>query len=153
MSDQPDDTWGQSLNEAVRAIARKTGRPSDFTPEIANLICERLAEGESLRAICKDEEMPSARTVHRWLESKEEWAEAFRQQYAHAREVQADTLADQVIEIADDTSGDPTRDRLRVDARKWAASKLAPKRYGDKLAVGGADDLPPVKSSLTVEFV
>jgi hypothetical protein len=89
----------------------------------------------------------------------------FRRQYAHARECQADFYAEQIVDIADGkdklevTEGEPVlvrdhnRDRLRIDARKWFASKLAPKKYGDKVAVGGADDLPPIASTLTVEFV
>lgn len=125
------------------------GRPTDFTPETANEICERLSKGESLRSICADEEsgwLPSARTVHRWLASEEDWAKEFRQQYAHAREAQADTLVDEIIEIADQpnvrtnadgetVASDPQRDRLRVDARKWVASKLAPKKYGERIAL------------------
>lgn len=129
-----------------------TGRPCEFTPEAANEICDRLARGESLRSICADEQsgwLPSERTVFRWLETND----AFRQQYAHAREVQAETLVDQIIEIADGRDvleredmdaqaandvavvRDHNRDRLRIDARKWVASKLAPKKYGDKLDV------------------
>jgi hypothetical protein len=126
------------------------GRPSEFTPEAANEICERLAKGESLRSICADEEsgwLPSERTVFRWLETNE----AFRQQYAHAREVQAETLVDQIIDIADGKDKldpkeleaqvasdtvvirDHNRDRLRIESRKWVASKLAPKKYGEKV--------------------
>ena len=134
-----------------------TGRPSDFTPEIANEICERLAKGESLRAICADDEsgwLPTARTVHRWLTVEEEWASAFRQQYAHAREAQADHYADEIVAIADGVVNDPQRDRLRVDARKWYASKLAPKKYGDKVALtGGGEGDAPIRTALTVSFV
>jgi hypothetical protein len=135
------------------------GRPSGYTPEVADAICERLAGGESLRTICADEGMPSAVSVGRWLadESREE----FRRQYARAREAQADYLADEILQIADDGRNDtyPTengaavnhdaiqRSRLRVDARKWYAAKLAPKKYGEKMAIGGADDLPPIRST------
>jgi len=123
------------------------GRPSDFTPEIAGRICEELIEGKSLREICKAEDMPSASTVCRWLGQHE----AFREQYARAREAQADTLFDEILEIADDGTNDYVirkgegedvervdhdhiaRSRLRVDARKWMASKLQPKKYGDKV--------------------
>lgn len=134
------------------------GRPSDFTPEIANEICERIAKGESLRSICgseRDDFLPSERTVYRWLESEEEFGAPFRQQYAHAREAQADFYVGEIVEIADQPNkrllpdgttveNDPTRDRLRVDARKWVASKLAPKKYGDKVALtgGGEGDSP-----------
>lgn len=147
---------------------KKTGRPTDFSPEIANEICERLMKGQSLRFICRDEEggwIPSERTIYRWLETNE----PFRQQYAHAREVQADTLVDQIVSIADgedinpDASDgekaaamvrDAARDRLRMDARKWVASKLAPKKYGEKVALTGGDaDDAPIKTAVTVTFV
>lgn len=100
-----------------------------FTQELADEICERLAKGESLRSICRDEHVPSLTTVLRWVEEKPEFSE----QYARAREAQADTLADEIISIADDDAEDVNRSRLRVDARKWVASKLKPKRYGDKI--------------------
>jgi hypothetical protein len=133
------------------ALERKTGghhrgRPTIFSPELADRICERLADGESLRRICLDEDMPGKSTVMRWLAKFPE----FRDQYARAREVQADTLFDECLEIADDSSGDFTtketdsgpvqivnhehiaRSKLRVDTRKWMAGKLAPKKYGDR---------------------
>ena len=108
------------------------GRPSLLTPELADAICERLIEGESLRSICRDDEMPHCATVCRWLAADEQ----FREQYACAREAQADTLFDEILDIADGKNADGAdvqRDRLSVDARKWMASKLNAKKYGDKL--------------------
>lgn len=92
-------------------------------------ICDRLAGGESLRAICRDAEMPAASTVFAWLAADADFAE----RYARAREAQADALVDEIIDIADgtDASGDAARDRLRVEARKWAAARLAPRKYGE----------------------
>lgn len=124
------------------------GRPSSFTPEAAAEICERLANGESLRSITSNDRMPSQATVFRWLAGNEE----FRKQYAHAREAQADTLADEIVHIADTPmegtvvtlkewgeeikTGDMIEHRkLRVDARKWYAAKLAPKKYSEKQQV------------------
>lgn len=116
----------------------RTGRPSDYTQEIADEICTRLANGESLRAICnsdRDDFMPAMGTVLRWVGEKPE----FRDQYARAREIQAESHADEIVTIADgDKFAEPdavgvARDRLRVDARKWVASKLLPKKYGDKV--------------------
>lgn len=104
------------------------GRPSDFTQATADEICKRLSEGESLRTICEDDLMPSRETVRRWLADNE----TFRGQYAHAREVQADHYADRVVDDAL-TATDASIGRLRMDALKWAASKLAPKKYGDKI--------------------
>lgn len=141
---------------AKKAAAKKRGRPSVFSQEVADAICERLGEGESLRTICGGDDMPAASTVFKWLAEKTEFSE----QYARAREKQADFYAEEIIQIADDGRNDTymtengpavnhdaiQRSRLRVDARKWYASKLAPKKYGEKLAVGGAEDLPPIQS-------
>ncbi len=126
--------------------SRKNGRPTLYSDKLVAKICRRLAEGETLRAVCRDPVMPDKATILRWL--GDEAKAAFRDQYAHARDMQADALFDEALEIADDASGDWTEDkdgkksldhehvqrsRLRVDTRKWAAGKLAPKRYGDKL--------------------
>lgn len=147
------------------AQPRPVGRPSDYSQEIADAICDRIADGFSLRTICEAEDMPGKATVFRWLAARKE----FQDQYAHAREAQADTLADELTDIADDGSNDwmerkgeegqslgwkengeaIQRSRLRVDTRKWIASKLKPKKYGDKLALGGAEDLPPMLVKLT----
>ena len=130
------------------------GRPSDYTDAIADTICERLADGESLRSICSEDEMPDKSTVMRWLNKHE----AFCDQYARAREVQADSLFDEILDIADDGSNDwmerkdaddanigwrengeaLRRSALRVDARKWMAGKLQPKKYSDKFQFDGS---------------
>ncbi len=104
-------------------------RPSTYDAKVAADICSRLAGGESLNAICGDEKMPALSTVYLWLSKRPE----FLEQYVRAREEQADTLADQILQIADEENEDPQRQRLRVDARKWVASKLKPKKYGDKV--------------------
>lgn len=129
--------------------AKPTGRPSSFTIKVGDIICERLSEGESLRSICSTEDMPNKSTVFRWLAKHE----AFRDQYARAREIQADALFDEILDIADNASNDwmeregdgnegwvlngehMQRSRLRVDARKWMAGKLRPKVYGEKLDI------------------
>ena len=106
------------------------GRPTDYNPDTVEAICVRLIEGESLRSICRDPAMPAISTVCKWRNVHQEFAE----QYARAREDQADTLADEIIAIADEaTPEDVNVARLRVDSRKWAASKLKSKSYGDKL--------------------
>lgn len=73
------------------------GRPSIFSEELADEICERIADGESLRSICRDDEMPSKATVFRWLAEKQD----FQDQYTRAREAQADSLVDDMLDIAD----------------------------------------------------
>ena len=119
-------------------------RPSIYSLDLIDRICERLAGGESLVAICEDDEMPARSTVFKWLDENKE----FSDRYVRAREAQADLLAEEIIKISDDGLNDTyeiepgvrgvnhdviARSRLRVDARKWMASKLAPKKYGDKV--------------------
>jgi hypothetical protein len=133
------------------------GRPSSYTPEMAAEICERLSEGQSLREICRADDMPGKSTVMRWLAERAE----FRDQYARAREIQADHFADEILEIADDGTNDwverknadgstyetinqdhVQRSRLRIDARKWLMSKMVPKKYGDKQTLAGDPENP-----------
>lgn len=131
------------------------GRPSDYTQELVDEICERIIEGESLRAICKSDNMPNTSTVLRWLDKYE----TFRLQYTRAKEEQAEKFADEIVQIADDGLNDTyvdengkqrtdqdviARSRLRVEARKWVAAKLKPKKYGEKVQteVSGADGAP-----------
>jgi len=127
------------------------GRPSLYSEELVETICDRIAGGEALVNICKDEGMPSRLTVLKWLNKYEE----FGNLYAKAREAQADFYLEQIIDIADEEPMIETestdkktgeivverkydnaginRNRLRVDTRKWALAKLAPKKYGEKI--------------------
>lgn len=120
------------------------GAPTLYTPELAARICERIAAGEPLSKICADQDMPGHTAVAQWLHRHSEFAE----RYARAREDQADTLADEIVRIADEqppVDGESGRvdagwvqwQRTRLDARKWTAAKLRPRRYGDRLEVGG----------------
>ena len=104
-----------------------TGRPSTYSQEVVGAICERIALGESLRAICRDDAMPAMSTVFKWLTEQP----TFSEQYARAREEQAESMADEIVSIADNAE-DAAKARLQIDARKWVASKLKPKKYGDK---------------------
>lgn len=110
------------------------GQPSTYTPEKAAQICERIADGESLRTICLDEAMPGRATVLRWLG---EWPE-FRDQYAQAREMQADAKFDEAWDIAHKAKSDDVAvARLQVDTIKWQTAKLAPRKYGERLELAG----------------
>lgn len=134
-----------------------TGPPSTYTPEVGRIICERLADGESLKAICgSDVSLPDEKTVRRWALND---IEGFGALYTKAREIGYHSMADEIFEIADDGRNDwmarhnertgetdqvpnhehINRSRLRVDTRKWFLSKVLPKIYGDKIALTGAD--------------
>jgi len=119
----------------------EVGRPSIYTKELADKICAELASGKSLRTICYAEGMPNAETVHRWvLEDRE----GFSKQYARAREIQAEVMFDEILEISDESdrvvdegnekksSAYAQNQRLKVDSRKWYLSKVLPKKFGEK---------------------
>jgi len=130
------------------------GRHSTYREEIAEQICARLAEGEFLRVITRDEGMPNWRTVYDWMESNPDFAA----RVARARRMGFDAIAEETVSMIDET---PERtstqfgDKIdvgfvqwkknQIDQRMRLLSKWDPKRYGDKLALGGADDLPPIK--------
>jgi len=115
------------------AKAKKIGRPTSYTDEIAEQICDRIARGESLKQILADKEsgwLPGESTVYRWLAEND----FFRERYAHAREAQADGEFDQAKAIAMSATPENVQvARLQVDTIKWRAAKLAPKKYGDKI--------------------
>ena len=140
------------------APPKPPGRPSTYTAELAAQVCTHIAEGKSLRIIGGMDGMPHQATIMAWLDGSRP---EFSEQYARAREAQADKLAEEILAIADDGRSDTyldaegnektdseviQRSKLRVEARKWLASKMAPKKYGDKMAIGGADDLGPVQT-------
>lgn len=110
-------------------MSEPIGRPSLYSQELADEICSQLSGGKSLRSVCLQESMPSARTVFSWLRDKPD----FLQQYEKSKEESSDALADEMIDIADDQEEDAQSRRVRIDTRKWIASKLKPKKYGDKL--------------------
>ena len=118
-------------------------RPSDYCQEIADVICERLMGGESLRAIARDPDMPDKVTVLRWLAKHE----SFRTQYAHAREMQAENEFDDMEELAATATPETVQVvKLQVDTRKWVLARKAPKKYGDRVwqEITGANGAPLV---------
>ena len=163
----------------VAASARKAAEPAPHAYDMsvaADAVLDGIVEGGSLREVCGSPGLPSVTTFMRWL--ADERNENLRERYARARELQAEYMAEDILEIADEEcttvradkhgtqdDGDGKtevvfdsvavqRNRLRVDARKWLLSKLAPKKYGDKVtqehtgANGGA-----IQVASTVTFV
>lgn len=133
------------------------GRPCKFTQAQADRICEQLMDGKSLRAICESGGLPTRKTVFNWLNTRP----VFMEQYNRAREIQYDSWADEIKEIADapligektTTKGEKTektigdnveRSKLKVDARKWLLARLAHNRFGDRITqeVTGANGTP-----------
>lgn len=117
----------------------RAGRPSSYTTETAEAICKRLEEGETIKAICASDGMPDWETVRRWLRNRED----FRAQYARAREISAEALEMEIIEVSRKAfdKDSAAAARVQVDALKWIAAKRAPKVYGDKLDVSHSLDL------------
>lgn len=116
-----------------------------YSDEVADKICERIAAGRSIAEICRDDGMPDRSNVLRWMERHEDFAA----KCARARELQADAVHDQMIEIEDGVlngSISPDVARVVISSKQWRAAKLKPKSYGDKLTqhVTGADGGPLV---------
>lgn len=143
------------------------GATTIFTEELGTLICSRIAMGESLKAICREKDMPSAPTVIHWVMKDP----VFREQYRLAREIQAELMGDEILDISDDGTNDwmekrnkdgevigwiengeaLRRSHLRVESRKWVAARLLPKKWGDKVSaeVTGADGQPLIQNTIS----
>ena len=139
------------VKKPTKKTKKPAGRPTTFTKLLANKICARIACGESMRSVARDTKMPAMSTLFKWLSINKE----FKDQYVLAKTESADVFADDILDIVDNAAqpvmvdGKPVvingkvimvtdavsvaHARLRMDARKWAASKLKPKKYGDRI--------------------
>lgn len=103
-----------------------------LTPDEEQIVLEGLAEGRSLRNVCSQPDAPAIWTVMRWLDQSPE----FEKQYARARQIQGEAHFEEILEVTEKVKTgeiDPQSGRVVIDAMKWAASKMRPKVYGDKI--------------------
>lgn len=134
----------RKVRQPMKEAPKKMGRPTTYNEAFRDAFCERVAAGESVRSICRDDDYPEMKTIFRWLSKHDD----FRQLYDKAKEMAMLSMAEEILDIADDGRNDTyvdddgkprvdtdviQRSRLRVDTRKWLMSKLAPKKYGDKV--------------------
>ena len=138
----------ETESNTLTANGKKMGRPSIYSATLAAIICGRMAEGESVRSICRDKDMPDRSTVSRWASENAE----FHSHYTRAEHLRVEVMSDECLEIADDGTTDfitkvgrngveyeavdqehIQRSRLRVDTRKWLMSKLKPEKYGERV--------------------
>ena len=126
---------------------KRRGRPPEPVPQdIADEICAWVADGKTLRSYCRQEGKPTARVVGKWRAK----CETFRARFARAREAGFAALADECLAIADEdvpSKDAVARNRLRVDTRLKLLACWDPRRYGNKVAIGGDADAPPVMVS------
>jgi hypothetical protein len=109
-----------------------------YQPDLAKIILERMAQGESVAQICRSHpDMPCARVVRGWKFEIEGFAAA----YAKAKQLQAEAWEDEVSDLYD-SDHDPQEKRVRFDIKRWLMSKTAPTLYGDKLTVAGDPSAP-----------
>lgn len=144
---------------AEKAERKPPAKAVRFSLRLWGKICRRLAEGDSLRDVASARNMPSVTTIMRWLDDDTK-PDEIREQYARARKLQAETIFDEMLDIADDARNDwmeregedavgyqfmgenVQRSRLRIDTRKWVVSKLNPKKYNDKMVLAGDEEAP-----------
>lgn len=129
---------GLDPEEIEGEVKRTAGRPRTYDPKLADIIIEHVAAGGSVRRICDErDDLPSASTFHRWVVTQEG---DIAERYRIAREVQARTMADDLIAIADDRTRDTgedgriavQRDKLKLHARQWILGRVLAREYGDK---------------------
>jgi len=125
--------------------SKKIGRPSTYSLEIAKEICETITStSKGIKKLCRENKhWPSHDTIYRWLNENREFSDL----YARAKQNQIEIFIDEIIEISDDVTHDSSmnangqvitnheninRSKLRIDSRKWLASKLVPRVYGSK---------------------
>ena len=150
----------EDVNEPQQKPRKKIGRPSKYTPELAAEICERLSNGEPLRQICRDDHMPAWTRIYDWMGRDEALSGAI----ARARDIGADAIAEEALEILDTPpeyvltkngeavdSGYVTWQRNRAELRLKLLAKWNPKKYGDRQIISGDKDNPlEVKADITV---
>ena len=154
-------------------LNRGKGHPILYTLEKSERICKLLAGGWPLTQICRLPEMPTYPTIMNWLWDESDFKENFLYRYKLARDQQADYMADEIVDICDNSRNDymererkdgtkgqvmrpenVQRSRLRVDARKWMAAKLKPKKYGDSMSLTGkgGEELIPKATTVIIDF-
>lgn len=150
----------EDVNDPQQKPRKKIGRPSKYTPELAAEICERLSNGEPLRQICRDSHMPAWTRIYDWMGRDEALSGAI----ARARDIGADAIAEEALEILDTPpeyvltkngeavdSGYVTWQRNRAELRLKLLAKWNPKKYGDRQIISGDKDNPlEVKADITV---
>lgn len=144
---------------------KKTGRPSKYSPELAAEICERLSNGEPLRQICRDDHMPAWQKIYEWMNKDDELGEAgtgLSGAIARARQQGYEAIAEECLLIADNPQfgqkqvmsdqGTSTtvedmlgHRKLQIETRLKLLAKWDPKRFGDRVALTGADNAPPIQ--------
>jgi len=152
--------------EIVKSVPKKTGRPSKYSESLVNSICERIANGEPLRQICREDGMPAWTTIYSWINANKDLSERF----AHARTLGEDCIAQECLDIADNASNDwmeyydkegeslgwklngdhVQRSKLRIETRLKLLAKWNPKKWGEKQSL---EHSGPDGSPLTVEIV
>jgi len=154
----------KSERSPVVTEARAVGRPTTYSEEIALAICEKVANGQGMREICRADDMPAMSTVFLWLKNHGD----FQSFYTTAKDTMAEYLFEEMLDIADEASNDfmtrkvgddktekvvdhehINRSKLRVDTRKWMLAKLLPKKYGEKIEVNNRMTFGPDVERMT----
>ena len=140
-------------------------RPTKLTDNLRKKILNKISDGYSVRKLCADRKYPTRDMFYKWIREDASFAE----DYEKATQYRADFLADEILEIADDDLGDfdvrdlddetiakidqirLARAKVKIDARKWIAAKMSPKKYGNNVKVE-SDNKHDHAGSVTIEI-
>lgn len=131
---KPKGKRGAVKNGNALPVPAKRGRPPrvPYSDELAEKLFERLRNGETLKAICREKGMPRAALVRQWAMEDAE----FGDKYQRARELGCHAMADEIIDLADNKtteSGAVARDRLKIESRRWLLARILPSVFGDRV--------------------
>jgi terminase small subunit-like protein len=131
-----EETQPRNTSEEKKRSASMT--ETRYTREFADEVCRRLAEGASLREVCRDHGVPES-SVRQWVRDNRD---NFSVRYQTARVLQVEAWGDLIIEIGNRDDLDPQEKRVRIDSLKWLMSRIVPKKWGDRLLVAGDVEAP-----------
>ncbi len=142
-------------------MTNPVGRPSDYTPELANKVCEQISLGNSLKRVCTSDDMPSIATVFNWLHSKKEFLDKYEQAIQERTEAQHEQLldlGDEAVHLAQNVDFKASNAvvsavKLKADNMKWVMARMKPKKYGDKIdhTTNGKDLPQPIYGSNSIK--
>ena len=121
-------------NEAPNSDKSNAGRPTIYSDKLADELCLRIANGNSLNRVCRAKDMPDKATVYRWIDANEQFCDKYREATNQRAEFHFDEMLDIADAVEEETAA-ISKAKVQIDTRKWILSRMNPTKYGDKQQV------------------